>query len=114
MSRDPLLKVYGHIYPIDDALYADLYNACSTAMPDFDDVPVVEKDGDMARISMEGVYFPVEDALAVLQGHLKPAHKGKLDVIDLENWQLTRYVFSNGHMTHNSASLNHILDYSGQ
>ena len=113
MNRQPLLKVYGHIYPVDDALYAALEAASADALPDEDDIPVLEREGDMARFSFEGAFFPVEDVLAVLREHLRPEHKGKLDVLDLEGWRLFRHAFVNGRIESHSAPLNNVLDYSG-
>jgi hypothetical protein len=113
MSRQPLLKVYGHIYPVDKALYAALEHACADAMPDEDDLPVIEHDGDMARISFEGIYFPLDDVLDVLTAHVRAEHKGKLDVLDLESWRLIRHIFTQGRVDVHSAPLNNVLDYSG-
>ena len=113
MSRQPLLKVYGHIYPVDNALYAALENACADAMPDEDDIPVLERDGDMARFSFEGTYFPIDEVLAALTAHLRPEHQGKLDVLDMEGWQLMRHTFTQGRMDAHRAPLNNVLDYSG-
>ena len=113
MSRQPLLKVYGHIYPVDEALYAALEHACADAMPDEDDLPVIERDGDMARISFEGIYFPLDDVLDVLTAHVRAEHKGKLDVLDLESWRLIRHIFTQGRVDVHSAPLNNVLDYSG-
>jgi hypothetical protein len=113
MSRQPLLKVYGHIYPVDDALYAALEHACADAMPDEDDIPVLEHDGDMARFSFEGTYFPLDEVLAVLTAHVRAEHQGKLDILDLEAWKLTRHTFAQGRISVHSAPLNNVLDYSG-
>ena len=113
MSRQPLLKVYGHIYPVDEPLYAALEHACADAMPDENDLPVLELDGDMARISFEGTYFPLDDVLAALTAHLRAEHLGKLDVLDLEGWRLTRHTFAQGQIDVHSAPLNNVLDYSG-
>ncbi len=113
MSRSPLLKVYGHVYPVDDVFYAALEQACADALPDEDDIPVLERDGDMARISFEGMYFPTDEALAVLAAHLQPGHKGKLDVLDMEGWRLFRHTFILGRIESHSAPLNTVLDYSG-
>ncbi len=113
MSRSPLLKVYGHVYPVSDDFYAALEQACAGAMPDEDDVPVLERDGDMARISFEGMYFPVDEVLAVLGEQLCPEHKGKLDVLDMEGWRLNRYTFNCGRIESHRAPLNNVLDYSG-
>ena len=111
--RQPPLKVYGHVYPIDDAFYAALAEACADAMPDTDDLPVLERDGDMARISFEGAYFPVEEALAAIRAHLRQEHQGKLDVLDLDGWRLHRHTFAQGGIESHSAPLNNVLDYSG-
>ena len=62
MSRQPLLKVYGHIYPADDALYAALANACADALPDNDDIPVLERDGDM---NFRGAYLHKQGRLSI-------------------------------------------------
>ena len=113
MSRQPLLKVYGHIYPVDDRLYAALENACADAMPDEDDMPVLERDGDMARFSFEGAYFPVDEVVAVLTAHVQVEHQGKLDILDLEGWRLIRHTFVQGRVEEHSAPLNNVLDYSG-
>lgn len=113
MSRQPLLKVYGHIYPVDEPLYEALEHACADAMPDEDDLPVLELDGDMARISFEGTYFPLDDVLTALTAHLRAEHLGKLDVLDLEDWRLTRHTFAQGQIDVHSAPLNNVLDYSG-
>ena len=67
----------------------------------------------MARVSFEGVYFPVDEVLAALARHLRPEHQGKLDVLDLENWRLTRHLFDQGRIRSSSAPLNNVLDYSG-
>lgn len=113
MNRAPLLKVYGHVYPVTDAFQADLEAACAGAMPDDADEPVLCREGDMLRISFEGIYFPVDETLEALKRHLRPEHQGKLDVLDLENWRLVRHVFRRGRIGSSSAPLNNVLDYSG-
>ena len=86
---------------------------CADAMPDENDLPVLELDGDMARISFEGTYFPLDDVLAALTAHLRAEHLGKLDVLDLEGWRLIRHTFAQGRVDVHSAPLNNVLDYSG-
>ena len=44
---------------------------------------------------------------------LMEKHQGKLDVLDLENWRLTRHLFDQGRIRSSSAPLNNVLDYSG-
>ncbi|MDR2055266.1 MAG: hypothetical protein LBQ10_05290 [Desulfovibrio sp.] len=112
MSRRVILKVYGHIRPVSDELYAVLDKICAGAIADGQDEPVLQRENETARISFEGMYFPVEEILMALAPHLGPEHKGRLDVLDIENWRLTRHVFDGGLRAH-SASLNNVLDYAG-
>ncbi|MDR1659869.1 MAG: hypothetical protein LBR94_05955, partial [Desulfovibrio sp.] len=96
MSRRVILKVYGHVLPVTDELYAALDKICAGAITDGRDEPVLRREGEMARISFEGVYFPVDEFLKILAPHLGPEHRGRLDVLDIENWRLTRHVFDGG------------------
>lgn len=113
MSRTPLFKVYGHIHPVDVALYAGLERICASALPDTEDIPVLEKDGDMARISFEGTYFPDTEALDFLSARLDPLHQGKLDILDMDGWRMTRHVFRDGRIQSQTVPLNHVLAHSG-
>lgn len=113
MSRPPLLKVYGHIYPVSEAFFSDLTRACADALADDANEPVLAREGDLARFSLEGAYFPVEEVLAAVTRHLRPEHKGKLDVLDLENWRLIRHVFTQGKIHVSAAPLNNVLEHSG-
>lgn len=119
MSNEILVKVYGHVWPVDENFAAALGQACSTAMT-HDGAgcgegapPVCEQDGDMVRISFEGLYFPIDDVLDVLRAGIGPTQQGKLDYLDLENWQITRHQISNGKLEVSSRSLNQVLEYSG-
>ncbi|MBQ9537346.1 MAG: hypothetical protein IJU79_06140 [Desulfovibrionaceae bacterium] len=109
------LKVYGHIYPASLDLEHDLQKALEQAIQDeiSNDVPLLERDNDIIRISFEGIYFPIDDVVEVLEKHLTPQHQGKLDVLDLYEWTLTRYTFVQCKLQSNQRSLNHVLDYSG-
>ena len=75
-------------------------------------------------IAFEGVYFPIDDFMQVFEGENSLASlniqndnllllSGKIDYIDLESWSLSRTVFANGVSKKSQASLNHVLDYSG-
>ena len=44
---------------------------------------------------------------------LKPESAGKIDLIDMEQWTLTRTTFAGTAMTTKTVGLNHVLDYSG-
>ena len=109
------LKVYGHIYPATPDLEKDLIVATQSAIQDAIslDVPMVDRENDLVRISFEGRYFPVDDVLEIISAQISIDQKGKLDVLDIENWQMTRYLFNDGQITSKKASLNHVLDYSG-
>ena len=111
----PILKVYGHIYPADQALETDLQRALDSAIADeiSHDVPLLSREKDMLRISFEGLYFPEEDVVATLEQHLKPSQVGKLDILDLDAWRMRRYVIGQGTITSRAKSLNNVLDYSG-
>lgn len=113
MAHTPLCKVYGHVYPCGDTLYGALIQAVSGVMGQEEDEPVLVREGDMARISFEGVYFPVEDVVQALREELTPAVQGKLDYLDLENWRLTRYRLEAGEVRQSSAPLNNVLAFSG-
>lgn len=113
MPQNPLCKVYGHVYPCDAGLYRALEQAVAGAMGQEGDEPVLVREGDMARISFEGVYFPEEDVVQVLREGLTPAMQGKLDCLDLENWWLTRYRLEGGEVRPSSAPLNNVLAFSG-
>lgn len=112
MSQPVLLKVYGNLYPADAAAHAVLARACATCVPDGTD-EVVTLEGDLVRISFEGLFFPVDEVLEALAATLKPEQKGKLDVLDLEAWTLTRHLFADGRIVSRAAPLNNVLDFSG-
>ena len=111
MSQEVLLKIYGHIWPAGPDLHEALLTACADALPA--EELSVTLDGDLCCLSFEGVYFPLQECLAVLQEGIRPEHQGKLDVLDLEAWQLTRHQFVAGRIETSSAPLNNVLAYSG-
>ena len=113
MPQSPLCKAYGHVYPCGEALYGALEQAVSGVMGQEGDEPVLVREGDMAHISFEGIYFPVEDVVQALREHLTPAMQGKLDYLDLEDWRLTRYRLEDGEVRPSSAPLNSVLAFSG-
>ncbi|MDE7371665.1 MAG: hypothetical protein K2N07_08010 [Desulfovibrio sp.] len=111
MSQPVLLKVYGNLFPADEADREALAQACAGRVPA--DGEAVLREGDLVRISFEGLYFPVEDVLEAIAARLKPGQQGKLDVLDLEAWRLTRHLFAEGRITSRTAPLNNVLDFSG-
>ena len=69
--------------------------------------------GDIFRISFEGVFFPLDDVLDALRPLLCAESSGKIDLIDMEAWTLTRAAFSGTEITVKTVGLNHVLAYSG-
>lgn len=114
MSQPVLLKVYGSLYPANEADRAALALACAGRLPcDSEGEEAVVLEGDLLRISFEGLCFPVDEMLAALAARLRPEQQGKLDVLDLEAWRLERHSFLNGRITRSAAPLNNVLDFSG-
>ena len=115
MTARPALKVYGHIWPAQAELESELDCALATAIQDdiSDDVPLLCRDGDMLRISFEGAWFPEDAVLDAFKHHLTPEQQGKMDVLDMDAWRMTRHVFKDGSIRSSSAPLNNVLDYSG-
>lgn len=108
--RQTLVKVYASVSPAHANLERAVATACASAMGN-DDWLFLE--GDMLRISFEGMYFPLDEALAVLAQNMESACSGKLDYLDMEAWTLTRCLFEGNSVTRSTRSLNHVLDYSG-
>ena len=110
-----LLKVYGHVWPAPPALEAALAALAGEAVPPAEPgaPPVLERVGDMLRISFEGMFFPIDDAVAALRAHIGPTAQGKLDCIDLDAWSLTRHSIAAGVVSSGTVPLNHVLDHSG-
>ena len=112
MSQPVLLKVYGNLCPADAGTRAAVAGACEGRIPAGEE-EAVTLEGDLLRISFEGLYFPVEETLAAVAARLRPDQTGKLDVLDLENWRLERHVFADGRISSGAAPLNNVLDFSG-
>ena len=110
-----LLKVYGHLYPCDQELEEELSLALEGAIANelSKDLPLLERDKDLIRLSFEGLYFPEEEVLEVIKKHLNPKQHGKIDFLLLDEWRLRRYFLEQGQISSRETSLNNVLDYSG-
>lgn len=115
MTQPLLLKVYANFTPASAEDCQALADACASAIASEDDHdPFVTQVSDMVRISFEGLYFPIEDVEPILHRLAESGAKGKLDVLDMENWRMTRYLAKGtGSLEVKSVPLNHVLDYSG-
>lgn len=110
MSQPVLLKVYGNLWPAPQGAIDKLRPVLAMSMPD---PALADWEDNLLRIFFEGIYFPLEECLAVIENLLTQDIRGKLDYLDLENWRLTRHIFQNGKISTSSAPLNNVLDYSG-
>lgn len=115
MSQPLLLKVYAAFAPAAQEDFLKLSEACSSAIASEDDHdPFVTLHGDLLRISFEGIYFPLDDVAPVIQELAEKKAAGKMDVLDMENWRMTRYqAKGDGRLEIRSAPLNSVMDYSG-
>ncbi len=105
-----LIKVYGHIWPTNSVLAEALISVIPNA-EQMDDP--IELEGDLLRISFEGIYFPLDDVMEVIHKFLNEKSQGKLDYIDLEAWTLTRHTINGTQVDTGQRSLNDVMDYSG-
>lgn len=121
MSQPVLLKVYAAFFPVSSDLVKKVREAASQALAmEGDPGPHVFFEDTMLRISFEGIYFPWEDVVPLLQEAVAAGAKGKMDVLDMEAWTMTRFEACDCDRTHatpylreGTVSLNHVLDYSG-
>lgn len=112
MSKVPV-KVYAAVSPAAEPCLTAVLRAGNTGFGHEEDEPWAELDGDLLRISFEGLYFPLEDVLSALDEYLPPDARGKLDYLDMEAWTLTRYTWGDGPRGVATRSLNQVLEYSG-
>lgn len=106
-----LVKIYGYLKPCKEqwlpALESSLYLLGAEAEG------VLRLEGSMLQLSYEGIYFPLEDFLRAAAPLLGAESEGKIDYLDLEAWELTRYRFENGFITSAKSDLNNVLAFSG-
>ncbi len=111
MTQPVLVKVYGNLFPSSQEMFLSLKKSCKFAMPATPSPLSLKKD--LLLLSFEGIFFPVDDFISVLEDLLMPDLNGKVNYLDIENWQMTRYLIGNGQIQKNNVSLNHVMDYSG-
>ncbi len=105
------IKIYGAFHPVPLSVDEALTTLRKQVIGDEE---YFFRTNDMINISYEGIWFPLEDALKALGETLPVSATGKLDVLDLEDWTLTRHVWENGEfVSSRPRDLNTILDYSG-
>lgn len=67
----------------------------------------------MVSIQYEGMFFPIDELFEALRPCMTPETEGHIDYIDMDEWTLTRHSITNGLVTSNTVSLNHVMDHSG-
>lgn len=107
-----LIKAYGHFRPAGRELYRDIETICRQAIPQ-PPGGAASLEGDLLRLSFEGICFPAREVLECLERELPPGACGRLDMLDMEGWRLERHDFIKGSFSSRGASLNQVLDHSG-
>lgn len=120
MSQPVVLKVYASFAPVRPWVVDRLTAIAREAMGREDEeVPIVSVLGDMVRLSFEGLYFPWDEATVVFEKAVAEGARGKMDVLDMENWTMTRFESAEErgtggfHLKRGKVPLNHVMDFSG-
>jgi len=108
MRREPV-KAYGSLAPATQEAREAFEAVCA----EWSAPAQVELAGGLLRFSFEGVFFPGDEAAQALEPFLSADSSGRIDVLDMEAWTLTRFVFTDGKIVRSVRDLNHVLDYSG-
>ncbi len=106
--RPVIIKAYGAIDPATTETLADVQAVLDSWF--INDAVALERD--MLKISFEGDVFPDEDVVSALRPYLTARSKGRLDILDLEEWTLRRWIFSGMDVKVNTVTLNKALDTS--
>lgn len=107
--RHILVKVYGSVHPLQEAEKISLVNRLELLLGD----DIVDADGDMVRIGFEGMYFPIDEVLEIIQEYLHDESAGRIDYIDMDGWRLHRHMIEGMKIIEKSNDLNNILDFAG-
>lgn len=108
MSQPILIKVYGSFWPADEQLCKQIGELSASALPEAPDIVL---EGNLLKISFEGIYFPIDEVLEALKKEV--SGQGKIDVLDIEDWQMSRHLIQAGHIGMSKMPLNNVLDFSG-
>ncbi len=105
-----LIKIYTALHPAGEGCIEAVQRAGADALNNGE--PWLFREGNSLRISFEGLYFPEDAVLEALERTLPPAAEGKMDVIDLEAWELRRYQRREGRFERFARGLNEVLEYA--
>lgn len=107
--RQEIVKVYGNVHPVGPDMAAAVHNALSPWGLE----ESMTLEGDLLRLSHEGVFFPLDDVLDALSPFFGADTSGRIDFLDLEAWTLTRFQIEARTIVKSMRSLNDVLAYSG-
>ncbi|MCQ2443968.1 MAG: hypothetical protein MJ061_00495 [Mailhella sp.] len=102
-----IVKAYGSLDPAGEEALEAVRGVLESW---FIDAGAVELEGDLLRISFEGDVFPDDEVVDALRPFLSDASRGKLDILDLEEWTLHRYFFTYGTVRDNKVTLDKALE----
>ena len=111
MAARIIIKIYAALHPAGAHCIACVRQAGAGAIPESSE-PWLFLEHDLLRISFEGLYFPEDDVLKALDTSLPTDACGKMDVLDLETWELRRYTRHDGKFSLVNRDLNHVLGYA--
>lgn len=103
-----IVKAYGWLKPANE----DCAKALEHVLESWYISNAIETDGPLLRIAHEGVHFPAEDIMLAMVPFLGTQSEGKLDVLNLEDWTLTRYTWPGGIWQRRESSLDRALEKS--
>ena len=111
MRQEPF-KAYGNLHPADERVLQALEAVfCSWGLSV--ELEFAGSDGALLRLGFEGVFFPEDEVVNAIRPFLTQKSTGKLDIINVEDWTLTRYTFDAGQLYRGQRDLNQVLEYSG-
>ncbi len=116
MPRDNILvKIYGQLQPMPEQALKAARDILSPLLGAEALEEALELDGDALLLNYEGVFFPLEEFLEVVQAHTQPRTEGKFHYIDLDAWEVERLDFTAGRLQARAGSrrsLNDVLEYA--
>jgi hypothetical protein len=98
-----MIEVHATLFGVAPEIYEEFTS-------EFEGLDEVEYDGRVLRFWHDCVIFDAEGLFERLAGRLGSEAHGGLDVIDREEWTITRYVLENGAVTSITIPLNEVLD----
>lgn len=106
--QEIIYKVFGSLEPVPEEIELGL----NSILHHWGLASGCTWDSEFLHFDFEGIFFPLDEVLEFLQAYINVDSQGRLDVLNLEEWTLTRTEFQ-GTMQSKTISLNQVLEYSG-